>query len=268
MAAAGAWLAWNHHRQGGEPGTPLLTLNQGSEWQKRAPAPARKITVNTVQRPAIPESGAAAAGEAAAPAGAAAANEPGAAPAESPAAGASNAPPPSPTPDVAALEGYYAGLFRRLNLTADQVAQFKGFRDSAALDALNALPPGVREQLDSNPAAVRQMIAATEANLDAQVQAQFGDALYAQYKLDQQTFSQRVTVDQLEQSLRTGPSPLTDEQANQLVQILARTEAPGPKTLYSRITPDAVNQAATVLTQEQLLALQQLQQQQQQAGGN
>ena len=103
------------------------------------------------------------------------------------------------------------------------------------------------------------MMSTSDTTLDARVLQQFGDVVYTQYKQDQQTFPQRVTVDQFDQTLRAAGSGLSDEQANQLVLILAHTGIPGAKSDTSRISQDALNAAAAVLTPEQLLALQQFQ---------
>ena len=267
IAVTGAWLAWNNARRNREAAAAAATLNLGSDWQKRAPAPPRKIPDRS-----LPAAAALPASRAAKSPGATPSLGPAPGPAlEAPPAEAANLPPtpsPAPTAETVALESYYAGLFRRLNFSPDQVAQFRSLREEASLDALDALTPAERDQLATDPAIVRQVIMATESGLDTQIQSQFGDAIFARYKQDQQTFSQRVTIDQLEQSLRSGSAPLTDAQANQLVQILARTEAPGPKVLYSRITVETINEAAPLLTPEQLQALQLLAQQQQAGTGN
>jgi hypothetical protein len=164
--------------------------------------------------------------------------------------------------EAAALENYYSGLFRRLNFTPEQAALFRSLREQAILEAVNALvPPGERERIANDPAAIWQMMKAitSDPGLDARILQQFGDVVYAQYKQEQQTFPQRVTVDQFDQTLRAAGSGLNDEQANQLVQILARTEIPGTTANPARVNPDALNAAAAVLTPEQLQALQQFQ---------
>ncbi|HWA10916.1 MAG TPA: hypothetical protein VG838_15860 [Opitutaceae bacterium] len=269
ITIAGGWLAWNH-RKAGEAAAPAGAAEAG--WQKRAPAPARKIA-DTPVRTAAAEPAALAA-------------VPADAPAPPPAAAEAAATPPdaAPQPPIAALpvppqiqaifasdgglfSNYYNGLFRRLNFTPDQAAQFRGLLDNAVLDAVNALPPGGRDQLANNPELVSQVLAATEANLGTQLQAQFGDAVYQAYRQDRQTLPERMVVDQLQQTLQSSPTPLTDDEAALLVQILART-TPSAMRLPtgSRITPDTVSQASTVLGPEQLQALQALQQQQ--AAGN
>jgi Spy/CpxP family protein refolding chaperone len=247
----GGWLAWSHHQH------DKAGSGSDSDWQKRTPAAARKIVDRPNPVPVAADRPAAlpVAAPAAEPAGPAAADGP-AAPADD---GPGSSAPTVGAPDAATLENYYTGLFRRLNFTPEQVAQFRSLRDQAILDAVNALPPAERERLANSPAAIRQMMFTSDSTLDARVLQQFGDVVYTQYKQDQQTFPQRVTVDQFDQTLRAAGSGLSDEQANQLVLILAHTGVPGTKSDTSRISQDALNAAAAVLTPEQLLALQQFQ---------
>lgn len=175
----------------------------------------------------------------------------------------------------ATVEVRYAALIGKLNLTPEQAEQFKNLialKMQSASNAANALTPtdlGARPNLPL----VRQTVANIENTAVAQIQAQFGDAAAAQYKQYQQTFPQRNTVDQLSASLRASQTPLTDDQAAQMVDILAQTAPPMPRggvgtilgggmTYHSRITPQTVTAAAGVLSPQQLAALQQIQKQQ------
>ncbi len=189
---------------------------------------------------------------------------------------ANDAPTPvTPLQLRAMVDQRYAALISKLNLTPEQAEQFKNLialKMQPASDAATALVP-------TDPAArpnlplIRQTVANIETNAVAQIQAQFGDAAATQYKQYQQTFPQRNTVDQLSASLKAGQTPLTDDQASQMLDILAQTAPPMPRggvgtilsggmNYHSRITPQALTAAASVLSAEQLAALQQLQKQQ------
>jgi hypothetical protein len=270
LALTGGWLAWHRHQANNELLAGLLITNKDSGWQKRAPAPARKISDSPVPLQASPAQAGPAPGEGMNQAEAknAAAENAGGEGAERAADGPGKDPAETPVAMMKALEGYYAGLFRRLNLTPDQAAQFNSLHSAALANAMGALSPEEQNQLGTNPSAFAQLLANVEAGLDPQMLAQFGDAVYAQYKVEQQTFTQRTTIERLEQSLSASPTPLTDDQASQMVQILARTEeqGPGPKTIYSRISAQTLALATGLLSEPQLQALQQLQQQQ--GGGN
>jgi RNA polymerase-binding transcription factor DksA len=181
------------------------------------------------------------------------------------------------------LDGVYAPLFKALNLSPQQLEQFKNLmvqRQQAAMDAVQAArEQGINPR--SDPAAFQQAVAQAQATVDSQIQATLGDAGYAQYQQYQATLPQRNTVNQLEQSLSYTATPLTGDQASQLVQILAQA-APSPGSASGQgnpmaalfpgggpmggggagITEQAVTLAQGVLSAPQLQALQQLQQQQ------
>ena len=136
----------------------------------------------------------------------------------------------------------------------------------------------------TDPDEFQQAIAQAQAAVDSQIQAELGAAGFAQYQQYQQTLPQRNTANQLQQSLSYTSTPLSDDQANQLIQILAQTApadsgsggnrngfffAAGNVNIMAgaggagQITDQAISQAQTVLSAPQVQALQQLQQQQQ-----
>jgi hypothetical protein len=175
----------------------------------------------------------------------------------------------------AVVDQRYGALISSLNLSPEQAEQFKNLlaaKMQAAADAANALmPPDPNAR--PNMAAIRKAVANAESTATAQIQAQFGDTVATQYQQYQQTFPQRNTINQFANSLNSSSTPLSDDQAAQLVQILTQTQAPipagglgrildGGASYHSRITPETLKMAAGVLTVEQLTALQQFQKQQ------
>ena len=189
-----------------------------------------------------------------------------------PAAAVDNPPPPTSAQLQAKVGALYGALFAKLNLTPEQTDQLKTLlaaRMQAMSDAGAALTPQDPNQR-VNMAALRQSVANAEAGVNSQIEAQFGDAVYTQYQQYQQTFPQRNTVNQLGQMLNGTDDLLTDDQASQLVAILAQTEVPqgrggsgrvidGGINMHSRISDQTVSQAASVLSAPQLQALQALQ---------
>ncbi len=185
----------------------------------------------------------------------------------------------------AALDNRYAALFKSLNLPAAQLDQLKDLlvqKQQAQQDARQAaMQQGLNPRTD--PQAYQQAIAAAQGPVDDQIKASLGDAGFSQYQQYQETLPERGTVSQVQQTLSYSSTPLTDDQANQLVQILAQT-APatanngrgggggfgggggpfgggqGPST---PITNQTITAAQTILSGSQLQALQQIQQQQQ-----
>lgn len=186
----------------------------------------------------------------------------------------------------AGLDSRYAALFKGLNLSPAQLEQFKNLlveKQTAMTDVLAA----AREQgIDprTDPQEFRKLVADTQTEVDNNIKSTLGDAVYAQYQQYQQTLPQRGVVNQLQQSLSYTGTPLTNDQADQMVQILAQNTPSssnqasasnratitaafgvgfGGGQISSPITDAAIAQAQTVLTAPQLQALQQLQQAQQ-----
>jgi hypothetical protein len=182
----------------------------------------------------------------------------------------------------AMLDNTYAPLFKVLGLTPQQLDQFKNLmvqKQQAMMDARQAaIEQGINPRTD--PDAFQQAVAQASAAVDSQIQAALGDAAYAQYEQYQQTLPQRNTTNQLQQSLSYTSSPLTDDQATQLIQILAQSAPAGGGNGgggfgnmlggggpggggTGPITDQAITLAQGVLSAPQVQALQQLQQQQQ-----
>lgn len=179
----------------------------------------------------------------------------------------------------AGLDARYATLFKNLNLTPAQLDQFKNLlveKQTAMTDALAAArAQGINPRTD--PQDFQQLVTDAQAEADNNIKATLGDAAYAQYQQYQQTLPQRNVVNQLAQSLSYTNTPLTSDQTEQMVQLLAaNTPASSNSTANSLratvtagfgigggqtspITNDAITQAQTVLSSTQVQALQQLQ---------
>jgi hypothetical protein len=182
-----------------------------------------------------------------------------------------------------ALDSHYAALFKKLNLTPDQLEKFKSLLVEKQTAMADIMAAARAQGLDprSDPQEFRKLVTDTQAEIDANIKATLGDASFSQYQQYQQTLPQRNVVSQLEQALSYTSTPLSTTQADQMVQILANTSpgtrdasnrtsvaigigaafgAPGPT---SRITDTAIAQSQGVLAPSQIQALQQLQQTQQ-----
>ena len=191
----------------------------------------------------------------------------------------------------AALDGRYAALFRRLNLSPAALEQLKQLlveKQAVVMDVMTAARSqgmGGRNNRDE----IRQVVASTQAEVEASIRAAIGDAAYEQYRNYEVTLPQRGLVDQLSQRLSYSNSPLGDAQAEQMVRILAATAPNGqagnagnagavlmPMVINSgrggtanvvmggsvAITDAAIAQARGVLTPQQVSALETLQQEQ------
>lgn len=177
----------------------------------------------------------------------------------------------------AALDNRYAALFKKLNLTPEQLEKFKNLlveKQTSMMDVFAAArEQGINPRED--PEAFHKLVADAQGEVDASIKAALGDSDYAQYKAYEQSLPQRNTVGQLEQRLSYSSTPLSDSQSESLVQILASTGATngggmrgpfgggpgmGPNT---QITDATIAQAQGVLAGPQLDALKSLQQEQQ-----
>ncbi len=182
----------------------------------------------------------------------------------------------------------YGPLFKALNLSPDQLAQFQSLlveKQQALMDVMQAArEQGInpREDPDGFKALVNQAVSQT----DQSIQQALGDGGFQQYQQYQQTLPERNVVSSLTQSLSYTQTPLTDDQANQLVNLLQQTQpqragngtqtnsagglagGPGIMALINgggnaRVTDDALTQSSGILSAPQVSALQQIQQQQQ-----
>lgn len=179
------------------------------------------------------------------------------------------------------LDSRYAELFKNLKLSPADLQKFKdllvekqnSFRDVLAAARAQGLDP--RQDRDAYRALVQQ----ANQDIDNSIQSMLGADGFAQYKQYEQTLPQRNLVSQLNQRLSYTDVPLTQNQSDQLVQLLAQT-APtngnnnNPMRGFGGfggfggdrvpITDQTIAQASTVLSQSQVAALQQLQAEQQQ----
>ncbi len=181
----------------------------------------------------------------------------------------------------------YGALFKSLNLSPDQLTQFQSLladKQQAMVDVMQAArEEGINPRTD--PDGFKTLMSQAVSQVDQTIQTTLGDAAYQQYQQYQQTLPERNVVGSLQQQLSYTQTPLTDDEANQMISVLAQTQPqragngtsgtsnagdPGPSPMSlingggnARVTNDAVTQAQGVLSAPQLSALQQIQQQQQ-----
>jgi hypothetical protein len=186
----------------------------------------------------------------------------------------------------------YAPLFKELNLPPDQLAQFQNLlveKQQAMADAMAA----AREQgisPMSDPQAFHQALDDAQNSLNDQIHSVLGDSGYNQYQQYEQTQPERNLVTQLQQSLSYTSAPLSDAQANQLIQLLQQeaaqasaagaAAAPGKSGYAVMVSPQngvtvslngpppaidsqVLSQAQGFLSPQQMQALQEMQAQQQ-----
>ncbi len=181
----------------------------------------------------------------------------------------------------------YGPLFKSLNLGPDQLSQFQTLladKQQSLMDVMQAArDQGINPRTD--PDGFKSLVSQAVSQSDANIQQALGDAAYQQYQQYQQTLPERNTVNSLQQQLSYTQTPLTDDEANQMISLLAQNQpqragngttgtanggdtGPNPMSLINgggtaKVTNDAVTQASGVLSAPQVAALQQIQIQQQ-----
>jgi hypothetical protein len=181
------------------------------------------------------------------------------------------------------ISATYGALFKSLNLSPEQLTQFQSLladRQQAMMDTMQAArEQGINPRED--PDGFKTLMSQTLAQSDQSIQQALGDAGFQQY---QQTLPERNTVNSLQQSLSYTQTPLTDDETNAMINLLAQTQpakagngtagtttgtqGPGVMALMNgggnaKVTADTIAQASTVLSAPQVSALQQIQEQQQ-----
>jgi hypothetical protein len=185
------------------------------------------------------------------------------------------------------IDQTYGPLFKALNLSPEQLSQFQSLlaeKQQSLMDVMQAAQAqGMSAR--SDPDGMKTLMTQAISQVDANIQQSLGDAGYQQYQQFQQTLPERNVVNTLQQSLSYTQTPLTDDEANQMIALLAQNQpqragsgtagtsnggdpGPGPISLLNgggnaKVTSDAITQAQGVLSGPQISALQQIQQQQQ-----
>lgn len=181
-----------------------------------------------------------------------------------------------------ALDSRYAALFKSLGLPPDQLQKFQQLlldKQSTMRDVLSAMRSQGLMPSRENAEQMRTLFQNANAEIDSQIQSALGPAAYAQYQSYEQTQPQRATVERVQQRLSYTSQPLTEQQATQLVTLMAqnaqpsantagvggglRRLQPGGSTATAPITDQTLQQASAILSPDQLTALQELQQEQQ-----
>jgi hypothetical protein len=185
------------------------------------------------------------------------------------------------------LNQTYGPLFKALNLSPEQLAQFQSLladKQQALMDVFQAArEQGINPRTD--PDGFKTLMNQAISQSDQTIQQAIGDSAFQQYQQYQQTLPERNVANSLQQSLSYTQTPLTDDQASQLVSLLAQNQpqragngtvgtasggdaGPGIFNLMNgggtaKVTNDSINQAQGILSAPQIAALQQIQIQQQ-----
>jgi hypothetical protein len=153
----------------------------------------------------------------------------------------------------AALNNSYAPLFKqlaqKLALSPAQIDAFQNLlveKQSAARDAIMA----ARDQgLDprTDRAEISQLVAQSNAQIDSQIQSTLGPDGFTQYQNYEQTLPERNTVNLLQQMMSYTNTPISDQEVQPLIDLLASN---APKNAGNPTSPRALfggpNRTATI----------------------
>ena len=188
------------------------------------------------------------------------------------------------TQQKAMLDGRYAELFRKLDLSPAQLDQFKTLlaeRQTAWRDVMGAARSEGLNRGESRDQ-LRELVEITQNEIDSEIRSTLGTDVYDQFVQFDQTTAQRNVVNQLDSRLSYSGTPLNSAQSEALVTILAETSGGsaqgtaqagmiraiggGNVSFNGATTPisdQAIARASGVLSTDQLSALQELQAEQQ-----
>ena len=174
------------------------------------------------------------------------------------------------------LDGRYADLFAKLRLSPEQLQRLQQLlvdKQNTARDVMAAMRSQGLSTRRDNAEQTRSLIQDANAEIDAQIRTELGEAVFAQYQEYERTQPQRALVNRVSQRLSYSGEPLNEQQAAGLVSLFAEI-APAPVRTsrgplpgsgfagMAALTDEALARAATMLTPTQLTALQQLHQEQ------
>ncbi len=152
----------------------------------------------------------------------------------------------------ARLDARYGALFKQLNLSPGQLAEFKALlaeRESAGRDVwITAREQGLDPR--ANRDQLRELSESLRAEVNENIKATLGEPIYSALENYNATAQQRNTVNDFARRLDYSGQPLNSAQSAQLTTILASTGTVSGRTVL--ITDATISQAAGVLTTAQL----------------
>ncbi len=166
------------------------------------------------------------------------------------------------------LDVQFGPLFKSLGLTPTQLEQFKNLLVEKQMVAFDTMSVARDQGIDAvtDPRAFFRSVASAEKTVDTQIVGLLGPSGYAQFQQYQATVPAHNTSTILAQALSYTPTPLTDEQANQVVQVLTQYGTPplpigNPFAVLNgdlgvvKLSDQGIEQLQGFLSQPQLQAL-------------
>jgi RNA polymerase sigma factor (sigma-70 family) len=172
------------------------------------------------------------------------------------------------------LDGIYAPLFKELGLTPEQLDSLKDLLVEKQMIHSDAARAARTQGLERGDDLFRRAIVDAQRDVDAQIRGLIGDQGYTAYADFETTFSKRMIVNRLNQTIGD-TEPLDDTQSAQLIKVLVEstsTQQPDGTTgmgidagagitnlRFSTINTKALRLAKPLLSPAQFEAMKQLQ---------
>jgi hypothetical protein len=122
---------------------------------------------------------------------------------------------------AATVDMMYAPLFKEMGLSAEDKERFKELLLDRQMKAVESGGMFMKLQgEDTDRSAVMNELAAQQKEFDAQLKTFLGDERYVQYTDFNETMAERMAVNQLSQQLASSSNPLNDDQSRQLLAIM------------------------------------------------
>jgi hypothetical protein len=166
------------------------------------------------------------------------------------------------------LDGQFGPLFKALNLSADQVSQFKSLLEEKEMVGFDSMSAAQQQGIDpkTDPRGFFQAVAEAEKSVDGQISTLLGGSGFDQFQQYLNTVPARNTALVMTQSLSYTATPLTDSQSAQVIDILTHdgTAALPPTNPFAVLNGDlgviklndqGVSQLQAALAPAQLQAL-------------
>ena len=126
------------------------------------------------------------------------------------------------------LDGQYSAFFKSLNLTPEQTDQFKNLnleKQMVGFDSMTvARQNGI--EIGNDPQGFFRVVMEAQQTVDGQFAALLGTDGFKRFQEYQETIPARNTSSLLGQALSYTSAPLTEEQANRVIQILTQQGTP------------------------------------------
>jgi hypothetical protein len=133
----------------------------------------------------------------------------------------------------AAINMMYGGLFKDLNLNADEKEKLKGILTEAQMKNVENAQSLFGGDKDASKDQMQKQMAESKTQSDAEIKALLGPERFAQYEDYQKNINERMQIDQFKNQLAGESYPLQDQQAAQLMEAMKNLKNTMPPPISS-----------------------------------